>query len=155
MQANLANTYTALGREKQALSIERDIYTGRSKLDGEENMNTLLAANNYASSLLGLRRFEEAKLLLRKTIPVARRVLVESHDYTLKMKWCYAMALYRDTGATLDDLREAVTTLEDTERTARRVLGGAHPTAVGIEKSLQKARATLRAREAQSLPGGA
>ena len=31
-------------------------------------------------------------------------------------------------GATLDDLREAVTTLEDTERIARRVLGGAHPT---------------------------
>ena len=32
-----------------------------------------------------------------------------------------------DTGATLDDLREAVTTLEELERTARRVFGGAHP----------------------------
>ena len=30
-------------------------------------------------------------------------------------------ALYQDDGATLDDLREAVTTLEDTERIARRV----------------------------------
>ena len=35
--------------------------------------------------------------------------------------------LFDDTGATLDDLREAVTTLEDAERIARRVLGGAHP----------------------------
>ena len=42
----------------------------------------------------------------------------------------YAEALYKDTGATLDDLREAVTTLEKTERTARRVLGGAHPLVV-------------------------
>ena len=35
-----------------------------------------------------------------------------------------------DDAATLDDLREAVTTLEDAERIARRVLGGAHPTAM-------------------------
>ena len=40
--------------------------------------------------------------------------------------------LYEDDGATLDDLREAVTTLEDTERTARRVLGGAHPLTMGL-----------------------
>ena len=56
--------------------------------------------------------------------------------------------LYRDDGATLDDLREAVTTLEDTERTARRVLGGTHPTTEGIGETLQGARAGLRAREA-------
>ena len=43
------------------------------------------------------------------------------------MTWNYAEALYQDTGATLDDLREAVTTLEETERTMRRVFGGAHP----------------------------
>ena len=53
----------------------------------------------------------------------------------------------RDPGATLDDLREAVTTLEETARIARRVLGGAHPTAVGIEHRLREARAALRARE--------
>ena len=52
-----------------------------------------------------------------------------------------------DTGATLDDLREAVTTLDETERTARRVLGGAHPVTVDIAKSLREARAALRARE--------
>ena len=53
-----------------------------------------------------------------------------------------------DPGATLDDLREAVTTLEETERTARRVFGGAHPTHNGIEADLRNARAALRAREA-------
>ena len=54
----------------------------------------------------------------------------------------------RDTGATLDDLREAVTTLEEIERTAQRVLGGANPTTKSIERSLQEARSFLRAREA-------
>ena len=63
------------------------------------------------------------------------------------MRWCYAQTFYRDDGATLDDLREAVTTLEDVALIARRVLGGAHPVTVGIEKSLQNAQAALRARE--------
>ena len=63
------------------------------------------------------------------------------------MRWVYAMALYKDNGATLDDLREAETTLEETARIARRVLGGAHPTTMKIEGSLRNARAALRARE--------
>ena len=54
------------------------------------------------------------------------------------------MALYKADSATLDDLREATTTLEDLARTARRVLGGSHPTTVGIEEEL---RAAFRARE--------
>ena len=63
------------------------------------------------------------------------------------MRSNYAIGLCKDDGATLDDIREAVTTLEDTDRIARRVLGGAHPLTKGIESSLQRARAALRARE--------
>ena len=66
------------------------------------------------------------------------------------MRWTYAAALYRDDGATLDDLREAVTTLEDIERISRRVFGGAHPITTGIGGDLQTARAALRARETPS-----
>ena len=84
---------------------------------------------------------------MRKTLPVARRVLGESHDLTLKVRWNYAMALYKDDGATFDDVREAATTLEDSERIARRVFGGGHPVTVQIEDSLREARAALRARE--------
>ena len=105
---------------------------------------------NYATSLIGLQRHQEAKALLRKTVPVARRVLGEGHVHTLKMRWCYAAALHDDPAATLDDLREAVTTLEDAERIARRVLGGAHPTTTGMEIALGEARAALRARETKS-----
>ena len=55
------------------------------------------------------------------------------------------MALYQDERATLDDLREAVTTLEDARRIARRVFGGANPTTTGIEMVLRQARIVLRA----------
>ena len=83
-------------------------------------------------------------------MPVARRVLGENDETTLRARWIYAKTLWLDDGATLDHLREAVTTLEDTERTARRVLGGAHPTTEGIEEDLEMSRAALRARETPS-----
>ena len=113
-------------------------------LDHEE---TLRAASNYASTLNELGRYAEVKALLRKMMPVARRVLGESCETTLKMRRTYAAALYLDSGATLDDLREAVTTLADIERTARRVMGGTHPLTVGIEGALREAWAWLRAHE--------
>ena len=80
-------------------------------------------------------------------MPVARRVLGESDDLTLRISWNYARSVCEDTCPTLAELREAVTTLEETERTARRVLGGAHPVTTGIEGSLGYARAIHRARE--------
>ncbi len=55
-----------------------------------------------------------------------------------------------DAGATLTDIREAATTLEEIEPIARRVLGGAHPTTRGIEVALRDARAALHARETPS-----
>ncbi len=147
-QGNIANSYGALGRHEQALSLRRDVYSGWLKLKGEEHHDTLREAENYANVLVGLERFEEAKSLMRKMIPVARRFLGESNEASLSMRLIYSLALCKNTGATLDDLREAVTTLEDTDRTARRVLGGAHPRTVNIERALQNVRAALAAREA-------
>ena len=63
------------------------------------------------------------------------------------MRSIYANVLYADPGATLDDLREAVETLEETERIAQRVLGGANPTVGAIVKALRAARAALNASE--------
>ena len=147
MKDNLAVTYARLGRLDRAASMGRDVYNGYLKLTGEESRDTLLAALNYAVVLKNSVRFEAAKTLLRKTIPVARRIIGEGNELTLKMRWTYAQSLYLDAGATLDDLREAVTTLEDVEQTARRVLGGANPNTVRIEKSLRNARAALAARD--------
>ena len=85
---------------------------------------------------------------------MTRRVLGESGELTLKIRGLYARALCDDPVATLDDLRVAVSTLEEIERTARRVLGGAHPATVGIEEALRNSLSALRAREATPSIGG-
>ena len=95
---------------------------------------------------MNLERFEEAKSVLRKTIPVARRALGESNETTLKLLWVHAQTLYKDDSATLADLREAVNTLEDSARGARRVYGGQHPIVAGFEYHIEKSRAALAAR---------
>ena len=63
----------------------------------------------------------------------------------------YATALYSDPSATLDDLRESLEMLKDLERTARRVLGTAHPDVVNIERALRHSRAALAARDVEPL----
>lgn len=147
VQSNLAIMYQMLGRHEEALSLRREVYSGLLRLNGEEHGKTILAANNYAGSLFVLERFEEAKEYLREKVSLARSALGENNEITIRMRWTYARALYSNADATLADLREAATTLEETERTAQQVLGGAHPTTKGIKISLRKARAKLRARE--------
>ena len=101
VQTNLATTYSRMGRNEEAVQIERDVYSGRLKLDGEEHEDTLQAALNYANTLLDLKHWEAAKALLRKTVPVVRRVLGESNHLTLSMRSVYARALCWDADATL------------------------------------------------------
>ena len=142
-------TYDALGRS-EALGLRQDVFLGNLRLLGKENRETLREGNNYAASLAEQKRYGEVKSLMRKTLPVARRVLGENDETTLKARLVYAIALCKDTGATLDDLREAVTTLEEEEVIARLVFGGEHPLTTGIEHELRNARAALRARETPS-----
>jgi len=146
-QSNLAITYSFLGRREEALRMRRDIYAGFLKLKGEEHVDFLGAACNYANSLRVLKRYQQAKAVLRRTMPVARRVLGESNGLTIRLRWNYAWALYADDDATLDHLREAVTTLEDTASIARRVLGGSNPLTEDIEVKLRDASDALAARE--------
>jgi hypothetical protein len=144
VQGNLASTYKDLGRLEEALPLRQEVYSGFVRIFGEEHKETLCEGFNYANELSYLQRFDEVKSLLRRQIPVAQRVLGKNSEHTIKRRWVYAQALYTDPCATLDDLREAVTTLEETERTARRVFGSAHPLTRWIEGTLRDARAALR-----------
>ena len=90
-------------------------------------------------------RLEEAKSLMRKTMPVAQRVLRENHEHTLKMRWSYAVALYKDPAATLDDLHEALETLESVAPTWKRVFGGSHPETPKVYGALKEACGRARA----------
>ena len=149
IMANIGGTYENLGQLKKGLGIKQQVYARHMELYGTEDERTLIEANNYADSLRGLQRFEEAKALMRKTIPVARRVLGENDNLTLMMRCIYASALYRAENATLDDVREAVATLDELARTTRRKFGVAHPLAVTVAEDLQNVqgkRETGRAR---------
>ena len=146
-QGNLASSYQRLGRLEESSRMIRDVYSGSVQYYGEEHRESLREALNYANALHNLRRFEEANSLLRKTLPVARRVLTDSDEITLKIKLSLAHSLHDSPSATLDDFREAVTTLEDVERIARRVFGASHPFVEVSEQCLRNARATARARE--------
>ena len=79
-------------------------------------------------------------------MPVARRVLGKNHELTLKMKWLYAMVLYKDPDTTLDDLREAVETLESVAPVWTRIFGEAHPETPSVQRALEDAREALAAR---------
>jgi len=142
-KTNLAATYGDIGRLEEADREQRDVYSGWLELLGEESRHTMIAANNYAWGLFRLGRFEEAKSVLRKMMPVTQRVLGESHKLTLTIRKLGAMALYSDPDATLDDLRKAMNTLEEIERMARRVMGGAHPLVTEIERNLRASQDAL------------
>ncbi len=146
-QSNLANTYRQLGRLEEAVCLRRDVYAGWLQLKGEEDIETLQAVSNCADSFLSHRRFEETKLLMRKMMPITRRVLGDENILMLRMKKIYAEAIYVDDCAKLNDLREAVTRLEELERTARRVLGGAHPLTEAVERGLETSRRAFHIRE--------
>ena len=72
------------------------------------------------------------------------------------MRKVYARALYEDPTATLDDLREAVTTLESVAKSHKRVLGESHPETPKIQGVLADARNRLAravaAAESESAP---
>mmetsp|Transcript_23514 Transcript_23514/g.70474 ORF Transcript_23514/g.70474 Transcript_23514/m.70474 type:complete len:94 (+) Transcript_23514:344-625(+) len=90
---------------------------------------------------------------MRKMMPVARRVLGEGHRVTLKMRHCYARALYLDASATLDHIRKAVETLESVARSWKQVFGEAHPETPQVQAALEDAREVLATRAAASSAG--
>ena len=54
--------------------------------------HTMFSANNYADCLVIVGRLEEARIFLRKVLPVARRVFGENGEITLRMRGSYAAA---------------------------------------------------------------
>ena len=93
-----------------------------------------------------------AMLLIDDNSTDSWRQAVEPYGARVRVRSGHARTLYEDDSASLDDLREAVATLEEIEPTARRVLGAVHPTAVDIERSLRLVRRAIAAGEAAARP---
>ena len=102
--------------------------------------DTFIDAINLADSLIISTLFEEAKSLLRKHIPVARRALGNEHDLTLDLRNLFARVISRDPNSSRDDVHEAVTISEDVLRTTQRVFGTSHPYSRGSREDSESAR---------------
>ena len=86
-------------------------------------------------ALLTLQRFEEAKKVLRKVVPVAQRVLGTEHDITLSLREDLSRATL-DGGSSANEKRQALRTLEEVAGVMRRVLGPAHPETLHAQEEL-------------------
>ena len=98
-----------------------------------------MTTNNYGITLIDLRRFEEAKRLLRKVLPVARRVLGAEHVRTLSLREDLARATLGGDSSSKEK-RKALQTLEETLGVMRRVLGAAHPETQRVQRQLEAHR---------------
>ena len=139
VKGNLATTYKELGRHEEALRMSRDVYSETLRLYDEESIDNLREANNYAMHLIEARRFKEAKRILRKGIPVARRVLGPEHDLTMSMREDLCRATL-DGDSAANEKREALRALEDTVGLMRRVLGAQHPETQRAQVTLESYR---------------
>jgi tetratricopeptide (TPR) repeat protein len=146
MQTNIAYTLSLLGRDEEALELERTIYRQRMASRGIANEHTIRAALNLSVSLSSLERFEEARTIAQKTIPVVQRTFGPDHDLTLCIRRNFVDAVSNDPKSTLADLRRAETTLKDVYRRTRRVFGCHHPETRIYEKNVKRLKAILAER---------
>ena len=87
-------------------------------------------------TLLRLKHLEEAKRVLRQTIPVARRALGAEHALTLSLREDLSRATL-DGESSAEEKREALRMLEEVAGVMRRVLGPAHPDTVHAQGQLE------------------
>ena len=148
-QMSMGNCYASLGRLQEAIEIHRAYYKSAVDVWGIEQEDTLIGALGIASTLGNLGRYGEIKSFLPKNISAARSSLGVENSTTLQLTNAYARAL-ADGGASLHDLREAVTTFEDIKETSNRVLGMDHPLSCEIQGNLERARKKLTGAEETS-----
>ena len=73
------------------------------------------------------------------------------HDaITLRLRWLYANCLFDYKNSTLDDLVQAVETLEAVVKSWKRVMGERHPEMAKVLIALKEAREMLRLRRVAS-----
>ena len=75
VKENIATCLHQMGRDEEALSMEREVYQLNLRLRGPTNEHTLVTVCNVASSLLNLGRYEEAARMTRSHVGPAQKKL--------------------------------------------------------------------------------
>ena len=82
---------------------------------------------NLGESLVHTSHFTEARSLMRKHLPIARRVVGPDHEITYGIIETLAGAMFQNALAPRKDLVEATEMLTKQLKRLRQVLGAAHP----------------------------
>ena len=101
-----------------------------------------LCQSNFIALVLSRRLAHkvEAKELLRKVLPLSRRVQGDDDLQTLKMQLTYGDCLATALDATPEDFLEAEKLLDTVERRYRRIFGENHPFTTQCQDRLRRAR---------------
>ena len=152
-QTNLALAYKSVGRNSEALALQREVYA-QSKELGDEDDVFFSTVTDLALSLMEADLWGEAKTLLREHLTAASDSLGADHLETLYARLYYAESLlYDDGGAETTyeqdraDYLESERIAADVLRRAERIYGSGHPVTVEAQDILKEAREDIAANE--------
>ena len=141
-QSNLALCYEGLGRREEAIRLHHQVYADSVSL-GLASSTTLEYALSLCATVVYAGRYTEAKSLLCKLLPEARRDLGVEDDTYIRLRATYGQALLECDEASRDDVVEALAIFEDLASTIRRIYGTAHPFMPRIQADIEEARKKL------------
>ena len=144
---NLAISYAALGREEQALFMQRDVYSGTLKQYGEEHEDSLISALNLSTALVDTGNYAEARAFMPDQVALTKRVLGSDHIITLDFQGGWARAFFCDEDVPAEQLAEPAAALEKALKIAQRVLGPEHPSTGIYRGELAFARQQIALRQ--------
>ena len=124
----------------------RDAYESYVEKFGETHTETLGLALDLAITFRQTDKNADAKSFLRGRVLIADRFLGREKMLSLRLRWVYANSLTDSADATIDDLVEAVETLESVAKSWKRVMGERHPETVKVLNASKSARAPAPAR---------
>ena len=150
---NLALAYKSVGRDSEALALQREVYA-QSKELGDEDDVFFSTVTDLALSLMEANLFGEAKTLLREHLTAASDSLGADHLETLYARLYYAESLLYDDGdgeTTYEqdraDYLESERIAADVLRRAERIYGSGHPVTLEAQDILKEAREDIAANE--------
>jgi eukaryotic-like serine/threonine-protein kinase len=119
---SLANSYDALGRHPEALTLREETLKLRKAMLGHDHADTLGSMNNLANSYAALGRHPEALTLYEETLKLHKAKLGPDHPLTLA-----SMTNLANCYETLGRNPEALTLREETVKLEKAKLGSDHP----------------------------
>ena len=128
---NISCCLDELGRTEEALVImHRDVLAKMRSLCGPEDPETIKQAISVSLMLSKLGRYAEMADFVRPETALARRVLGDEHEITLRLRYHYAQGRLEGaaaTGISLADFAEAKADIEDVHLRTKRIFGASHP----------------------------